>query len=147
MTKCDCAPFHVNGPTDAQPSGENLEPFRGQTAIARQRGFEQTGCYRFRPNNDTRHALCLRGAWRLGAGAGIFLSLLSRHRDCAFVLAIALAPLTAQVTASARPHVRCRTITPCWPAWFLVNFAFTPLEIFLSVTPNNSDVGRGPHER
>ena len=100
MTKCDCASFHVNGPTYARPSDENLEPLRGPTAVARQRGLERTGYYRSRPNNDTRHAPCLRGAWRLGVGAGIFLSLLSRHRDQVFVLAIALAPLTAQVTAS-----------------------------------------------
>ena len=29
----------------------------------------------------------------------------------------------------------------------LVNLAFTPLEIFLSATQTNSDVGRGPNER
>ena len=71
----------LEGRADALPF---TFPFHGE----RQTKLERTGYHRSRPNNNTRHVPRLRGAWRLGAGAGIFLSLLSRHRDCAFVLAM-----------------------------------------------------------
>ena len=121
MTKCDCAPFHVNGPTDAR--------LRGPTATARQRGLKRTGYHRSRPNNNTRHAPRLRGAWRLGAGAGIFLSLLSRHRDCAFVLAIALAPLTAQVTASGHVCTYAHSMLAAWCDWLICLHPFGNLSL------------------
>ena len=102
-------PHHGMLASDAQPS--RTAPMQGTTAIARQRKLERTGYHRSRPNNNTRHVPRLRGAWRLGAGAGIFLSLLSRHRDCAF----SRLPFTAQVTASARPRLQYVSYlnTPC----------------------------------
>ena len=104
-TKQDCSPssmlakINARGKNQQQVTESRSAP-RSDCCRATERARADRGYYRSRPNNDTRHAPCLRGAWRLGVGAGIFLSLLSRHRDHVFVLAIALAPLTAQVSAS-----------------------------------------------